>query len=123
MSNELRRPAFNSSLITHHLSYRHHVAGADDARLSRVSFYTQSAVRLKAARRALEGLLGERDAHGPAARERRARLPLAQGQLPPALGLKCFVAARERARERGEQALAVGRARRLLFDGGGALQN
>src|SRR5947209_18689688 len=115
MSDKKERPDFShhSSLITYHLSHCHHVAGADDARLPRVGFYAQSAVRLKAARRALEGLSGERDAHAAAARERRARLPLAQGERFPALGLKRLVAARERARERGEQALAVGRAPRL----------
>src|SRR5436190_8246275 len=119
MSDELKAMflAHHSSLITHHLPNRRHVAGADDARLPRVSFYTQSAVWLKAARRTLEGLFGERDAHATAAREGRARLPLAQGQRFPALGLKRLVAAGERARERGEQALAVGRAPRLLFDG------
>src|ERR1044072_4133992 len=109
--------------IPHHLSDCSHVAGADDAETARVSFYTQSAVRLKAARRALEALPGERDAPPPPARKRRARPPLAHGRSHAVLRLENFVAARERARERGEQVLAVWRTARLLFDRGGALQN
>jgi hypothetical protein len=60
--------AFVSLLITHYLPYSHHVARADDSRLPCVRFDVQSAVRFKAARRALESLSGERDAHAPPSR-------------------------------------------------------
>src|SRR5947209_11417571 len=47
---------------------RNNVARADDSVFSRVRFDAQSAVRLKTARRALESLSGERDAHAPSTR-------------------------------------------------------
>src|SRR5205823_2682758 len=96
---------------------------ADDSRQARVSFYTQSAVRLKAARDALERLVRERDAHAPPAREGRARLPLAYDFGRTVWRVQRLVAASERARQRLKQSLRVGRARRLLLDGRGRLKN
>src|SRR2546423_4056158 len=110
-----------SSLITP--TKRNHVAGADDSHTARVSFYTQSAVRLKPARDALERLVCERDAHAPPAREGRARLPLSYDFGRTVRRVQRLVAARERARQRLKQTLRVGRARRLLLDGGCRLKN
>src|SRR5205085_1007680 len=97
------------------LPERYHVAGSDDSRPARISFYTQSAVRLKAARDALERFICERDAHAPPAREGRARLPLAYDFGRTARRVQRLVSASERARQRLKQALRVGRARHLLL--------
>src|SRR5947209_7153242 len=110
-----------SSLITP--TKRNHVARTDDSRPAHVSFYTQSAVRLKAARDALERLVCERDAHTASAREGRARLPLAYDFGRTIRRVQRLVSSRERAHERLKQALRVGRARRLFLDGCSRLKN
>src|SRR5436305_3858428 len=92
----------------------YHVAGSDDSRPARVSFYTQSAVRLKAARDALERFVCERDAHAPPAREGRARLPLAHDFGRLVRRVQRLVSSRARARPRLTQARPLRRPPRLL---------